>query len=175
MIGAYDPNNGKEIWRVTYDGYSVVPRPVVGHGMVFFSTGFDRAKAMAVKLGGKGDVTKTHINWVLPKGAPHTPSMILDGDELYMISDGGIASCVDARSGETVWSERLGGNFSASPILVDGKLYCVNEAGDIFVVKTGTKFTNPKKMSLGDKCLASPAVANGALFIRTEKNLYKFQ
>ncbi|MEE2813916.1 MAG: PQQ-binding-like beta-propeller repeat protein [Verrucomicrobiota bacterium] len=175
MIGAYDPNNGKEIWRVTYDGYSVVPRPVVGHGMVFFSTGFDRAKAMAVKLGGKGDVTKTHIKWVLPKGAPHTPSMILDGDELYMISDGGIASCVDARNGETVWSERLGGNFSASPILVDGKLYCVNEAGDIFVVKTGTKFTNPKKMSLGDKCLASPAVANGALFIRTEKNLYKFQ
>ena len=85
MIGAYDPTNGKEIWRTTYDGYSVVPRPVVGHGMVFFSTGFDRAKAMAVKLGGKGDVTETHTKWILPKGAPHTPSMLLSGEELLSL------------------------------------------------------------------------------------------
>ena len=175
MIGAYDPNNGKEIWRVTYDGYSVVPRPVIGHGMVFFSTGFDHAKAMAVQLGGKGDITDTHVKWILPKGAPKTPSMILDGNELYMISDGGIASCIDAKTGKPYWSERLGGSFSASPILVDGKLYCINETGDVFVVEAGKKFTKPKKKSLGEKSLASPAVADAALFIRTAKHLWRFE
>ena len=175
MIGAYNPENGREIWRVTYDGYSVVPRPVVGHEMVFFSTGFDRAKAMAVQLGGKGDVTDTHIKWILPKGAPRTPSLILDGDLLYMISDSGIASCVNAKSGEVIWSERLGGSCSASPILAAGKLYVINEAGMVYVLNTGKKFDLLSKKSLAERTLASPAVANGALFIRTEKTLFKFK
>ena len=175
MIGAYDPANGKEIWRVNYDGYSVVPRPVVGHGMVFFSTGFDRAKAMAVQLGGKGDVTETHVKWVLPKGAPHTPSMVLTGNELFMVSDGGIASCVDAKSGEVHWSERLGGGCSASPILANGKLYVVNEAGTVYVVDAGKEFNVLSKKSLGERSLASPAVADGALFIRTTGHLWRFQ
>ncbi len=175
MIGAYDAANGKEIWRATYDGYSVVPRPVTGLGMVFFSTGFDHPKAMAVQLGGKGDITDTHIKWILQKGAPRTPSMILDGNLLYMISDGGIASCIDAKTGKPFWSERLGGSFSASPILVDGKLYCVNETGDVFVVKAGKKFALISKKSLGEKSLASPAVADAALFIRTAKHLWRFE
>jgi len=175
MIGAYDPANGKEIWRVNYDGYSVVPRPVVGHGMVFFSTGFDRAKAMAVQLGGKGDVTETHVKWVLPKGAPHTPSMVLTGNELFMVSDGGIASCVDAKSGEVHWSERLGGGCSASPILANAKLYVVNEAGTVYVVDAGKEFNVLSKKSLGERSLASPAVADGALFIRTTGHLWRFQ
>ncbi|HCU86248.1 MAG TPA: serine/threonine protein kinase [Verrucomicrobiales bacterium] len=175
MIGAYDPANGKEIWRVNYDGYSVVPRPVVGHGMVFFSTGFDRAKAMAVQLGGKGDVTETHVKWVLPKGAPHTPSMVLTGNELFMVSDGGIASCVDAKSGEVHWSERLGGGCSASPILANGKLYVVNEAGTVYVVDAGKEFNVLSKKSLGERSLASPAVADDALFIRTTEHLWRFQ
>ena len=174
MIGAYDPTNGKEVWRTTYDGYSVVPRPVVGHGMVFFSTGFDRAKVMAVKLGGKGDVTKTHTKWILPRGAPHTPSMLLSGDELYMVSDGGIASCVDAKSGSVHWSERLGGSCSASPILAGEKLYVISESGVIYVLKTGKQFNLITKSSIEERTLASPAVAGGALYIRTEKNLYKF-
>ena len=175
MIGAYNPADGSEIWRATYDGYSVVPRPVVGHGMVFFSTGFDRAKAMAVQLGGKGDVTETHVKWVLPKGAPHTPSMVLTGNELFMVSDGGIASCVDAKSGEVLWSERLGGGCSASPILANGKLYIVNEAGTVYVVEAGKEFKVLSKKSLGERSLASPAVADGALFIRTSGHLWRFQ
>lgn len=175
MIGAYNPADGSEIWRATYDGYSVVPRPVVGHGMVFFSTGFDRAKAMAVQLGGKGDVTETHVKWVLPKGAPHTPSMVLTGNELFMVSDGGIASCVDAKSGEVHWSERLGGGCSASPILADGKLYVVNEAGTVYVVAAEKEFKLLAKNALGEKSLASPAVADGALFIRTAGHLWRFE
>ena len=175
MIGAYDPANGKEIWRATYDGYSVVPRPVVGHGMVFFSTGFDRAKAMAVQLGGKGDVTETHVKWVLPKGAPHTPSMVLTGNELYMVSDGGIASCVDAKNGDVHWSERLGGGCSASPILANGKLYQVNEAGTVYVLEAGKEFNLLSQKSLGERSLASPAVAHGALYIRTAAHLWRFE
>ena len=173
MIGAYHPDTGKEIWRVTYKGYSVVPRPVAGHGMVFFSTGFDRATAMAVKLGGKGDVTKTHVAWTLAKGAPHTPSMLLAGDELYMVSDGGIASCVEAKTGKVIWSERLGGGHSASPIYANGRLYFINEKGVLTVIEAGRKFKVLGKKDFGERTLASPAVANDSLYIRTEKHLWR--
>jgi len=129
---------------------------------------------MAVKLGGQGDVTKTHLRWTLNKGAPRTPSMLLDGDELYMVSDGGIASCVDAKRGTVHWSERLGGSYSASPILAGGKMYFVNEAGVISILATGKKFKLLVKNDLNEKSLASPAVADDALFIRTVGHLWCF-
>ena len=175
MIGAYDPDTGREIWKATFSGYSVIPRPVVGHGMVYFSSGFDRATAIALKLGGKGDVTESHAGWSLAKGAPHTPSMLLVGDELYMVSDGGIASCVEAKTGEVIWTERIGGGHSASPIYADGKLYFSNEAGVVTVLAVGKKFTVLAKNDLGERTLASPAVADGALFIRTAGHLWRFQ
>jgi outer membrane protein assembly factor BamB len=175
MIGAYDPDTGREIWKATFSGYSVIPRPVVGHGMVYFSSGFDRATAIAVKLGGKGDVTESHAGWTLSKGAPHTPSMLLLGDELYMVSDGGIASCVEAKTGKVIWTERLGGGHSASPIYADGKLYFSNEAGVVTVLEEGRKFRVLAKNDLGERTLASPAVADGALFIRTAGHLWRFQ
>ena len=175
MIGAYDPDTGREIWKATFSGYSVIPRPVVGHGMVYFSSGFDRATAIAVKLGGKGDVTESHAGWTLAKGAPHTPSMLLLGDELYMVSDGGIASCVEAKTGKVIWTERLGGGHSASPIYADGKLYFSNEAGVVTVLEEGRKFRVLAKNDLGERTLASPAVADGALFIRTAGHLWRFQ
>jgi outer membrane protein assembly factor BamB len=175
MIGAYDPDTGREIWKATFSGYSVIPRPVVGHGMVYFSSGFDRATAIALKLGGKGDVTESHAGWSLAKGAPHTPSMLLVGDELYMVSDGGIASCVEAKTGEVIWTERIGGGHSASPIYAAGKLYFSNEAGVVTVLAVGKKFTVLAKNDLGERTLASPAVADGALFIRTAGHLWRFQ
>ena len=175
MIGAYDHEDGKEIWRITYNGYSVIPRPVVGHRMVFFSSGFDRPVAMAVKLGGHGDVTASHVAWMIKKSAPHTPSMLLEGDELYMVSDGGIASCVDAKRGTVYWNERLGGSYSASPILAGGKIYFVSEAGVANVISIGKKFKLLAKNDLRERSLASPAVADDALFIRTAEHLWKFQ
>ena len=175
MIGAYNPDTGAEIWKVTYgDGYSVVPRPVTAHGMVYFSSGFDKATALAVKLGGRGDVTESHLAWRIIKGAPHTPSMLAVGDELYMVSDGGIGSCVDAHTGKVHWQERLGGSYSSSPIVSKGRIYYTNETGVVKVVKATKKFELLVTNELGERTLASPAVADNALFYRTEKHLWRF-
>ena len=127
---------------------------------------------MAVQLGGKGDVTETHVKWILPKGAPHTPSMVFTGNELYMVSDGGIASCVDAKSAGAL-SERLGRLLSL-PILANGKLYQVNEAGTVYVLEAGKEFNLPPRKA-GERSLASPAVAHGALYIRTAAHLWRFE
>ncbi len=176
MVGAYNPDTGAEIWKVTYgDGYSVVPRPVTAHGMVYFSSGFDKATALAVKLGGRGDVTESHLAWRIIKGAPHTPSMLAVGDELYMVSDGGIGSCVDARTGKVHWQERLGGSYSSSPIVSKGRIYYTNETGAVKVVKATKKFELLVTNELGERTLASPAVADNALFYRTEKHLWRFE
>ena len=114
---AYDPLTGKEIWRVRYDeGFSNVPRPVFGHGLVFITTGFQQPELLAVRPDGTGDVTKTHVAWSLKRGAPLTPSPIIVGDELYIVNDGGIAVCIDARTGNVIWQQRLGGTYSASPV-----------------------------------------------------------
>ena len=175
MIAAYDPKSGEEIWQIRFDGYSVIPRPVYGHGLVYFSTGYNSPSLMAIRPDGTGDVTETHIAWKTLKGAPHTPSLVLDGDLLYAVSDGGLASCFDAKSGKPYWQEKLGGGFSASPILGDGKVYFQNETGTGYVVKAGTKYELLAKNDMKDKTLASYAVADGAIFLRTAKHLYRIE
>ncbi|HKI37355.1 MAG TPA: PQQ-binding-like beta-propeller repeat protein [Gemmataceae bacterium] len=175
VVTAYDPKTGEEIWRLRYDGYSVIPRPVYGHGLLFLSTGYNTPVLMAIRPDGKGDVTETHVAWTMPKNAPHTPSPLLIGNELYMVSDGGTASCLDAKTGDVHWSERLGGGFSSSPLEGDGKVYFQNEAGVGFVVKAGTKYELLAKNDLKERTLASYAAADGALFIRTAKRLYRIE
>ena len=169
----YDPANGKEIWRVRYNGYSVIPRPVHGHGLVFLSSGYDRPSLLAIRPDGKGDVTDTHVAWKTSKSAPHTPSLLLVGDELYMVSDGGMASCLNARTGEVYWQERLGGTYSASPLFADGKLYFQSEQGTGVVLQAGKEYKLLAKNPLEERSLASAAAADGALFIRTETHLYR--
>ena len=173
-VYAYDPKNGRELWRVRYaEGYSVVPRPVFGHGLLFISTAFDNPEVMAIRPDGQGDVTGTHVVWTLAKSAPKTPSMLLAGDELYFVSDAGIATCVDAKTGRVHWSERVGGNYSASPVLADGRIYLQNEEGTGVVLAPGKMFQQLARNSLGERTLASYAVTDGALFIRTEAHLYR--
>jgi len=175
-VCAYEPKTGRELWRVRYgEGYSVIPRPVFGHGLIFIGTGYDHPAVMAIRAGGLGDATDTQVAWTLTKGAPNTPSLLLVGDELYMVSDGGVASCVDARTGTVHWQERIGGNYSASPVFADGKIYFQNEEGVGVVLKPGKTFQKLAENPLGERTLASYAVADGALFIRTAGNLYRIQ
>lgn len=175
FVGAYDAKDGRELWRVGYgEGYSVVPRPVFAHGLLFVSSSFDSAVLYAVKPdGASGEATATHVAWSNRKGAPHSASMVVVGDELYFVSDAGIATCADARTGAVHWSERLGGGFSASPVAAEGRVYFQNEAGTGFVVKAGKTFELLAKNDLGERSLASAAVADGAVFIRTEAHLWK--
>lgn len=175
MVGGYDPASGKEIWRVEYDGYSVVPRPVFGQGMVFVSSGFDSPTAMAIRPTGKGNVTETHVAWTQKRGAPHSPSMLLVGEDLYMISDRGVATCVDARTGEIHWQQRLGGRYSASPIYADGKIYCLGEEGVGVVFAADKEFKEIARNDLGERTLASYGVIDNALLIRTDENLYRIE
>jgi outer membrane protein assembly factor BamB len=173
-VCSYEPATGRELWRVRYgEGYSVVPRPVFGHGCIFISSGFDHPAVLAIRVDGKGDVTDTHVVWTLTKGAPNTSSLLLVGDELYFVSDGGIASCVDAKTGRVHWTERLGGTYSASPLLAEGRIYFQNEEGTTVVVKADKVFTKLAENSLGERTLASNAASDGALYIRTERHLYK--
>lgn len=171
---AYDPMTGTEVWRVAYgDGFSNVPRPVAGHGLVYLATGFQQPSLMAVRMGGAGDVTKTHVAWTLSRGAPLTPSPVLVGDELYFVTDTGVASCVDARTGRPFWQQRLHGNFSASPVAADGRVYFQSEEGETTVIAAGPSFRRLSVNALDGAMLASLAVSDGALFIRTDTHLYR--
>ncbi len=174
-VMAYDSASGREIWRARYDGYSVIPKPVYGHGLVFVCTGFDSPSLQAIQTGGEGDVTATHVAWSTRRAVPLTPSLLLVGDELYMVSDSGVASCLDAKTGKVHWQERLGGTFSASPLYADGEIYFQSEQGTGIILKAGREFQKLATNSLDERTLASYAAADGALFIRTEKHLYKFQ
>jgi outer membrane protein assembly factor BamB len=171
---AYDPQTGKEIWRVSYsDGFSNVPRPVFGHGLVYIATGFQQPTLIAVRPDGTGDVTKTHVAWTLKRGAPLTPSPILVGDELFVVNDGGIATCLDAKTGATHWVQRLGGEYSASPVFADGRIYFLNEEGQSTVLSPGKVFERLATSALDGEILASMAVSGGSLFIRTDSHLYR--
>lgn len=175
-VGAFDAANGEEVWRVTYDGYSVIPRPVLAHGLVYIGTGYNTPSVLAIRVGGRGDVTETHVAWKATKGAPHTPSLLVVGDELYMVSDRGVATCLDARSGEEVWQERLGGNFSASPLYADGRIYFQNETGEAFVIRAGRKYELLATNKLTDvRTLASYGVVDRALLLRTDKQLLRIE
>jgi outer membrane protein assembly factor BamB len=171
---SYEPRTGKELWQVRYgEGFSNVPRPVYGNGMVFICTGFQQPSLLAVRLDGRGDVTKSHIAWTLKRGVSLTPSPLLVGDELYMVSDNGIASCIDAKTGAPYWQVRLGGNHSASPIYADGHIYFLSEEGESVVIAPGKEFKALAKNQLDGPTLASMAVSNGSIFVRSQTHLYR--
>jgi outer membrane protein assembly factor BamB len=171
---AYEPLTGQEIWRVSYgDGFSNVPRPVFGQGLVFIATGFQTPTLIAVRPDGKGDVTRTHLAWTISRGAPYTPSPLLVGNDLYYVSDTGVLSLADATSGQVIWQQRLGGNYSASPVLADGRIYFQSEEGLTTVIAPGREFRRLAVNRLDGATLASIAVSNGSLFMRSDSHLYR--
>jgi outer membrane protein assembly factor BamB len=171
---AYDPQNGKEVWRVDYpEGFSNVPRPVYGAGLVFITTGFQQPSMLAVRPDGKGNVTRTHVAWTSSRGAPLTPSPLLVGDDLYVVTDAGIASNMDPRTGAIRWQHRLGAGVSASPVFADGRLYFLDEEGRTTVITPGPTFQQVAVNALDGATLASMAVASQSFFIRTGTHLYR--
>jgi outer membrane protein assembly factor BamB len=175
QAAAYDPESGEEIWRIAYplDGFSNVPRPVYGHGLVYIVTGFQQPSLMAVRVDGTGDVSDTHVEWTRRRSIPFTPSPLLVGEELYIVSDIGVISCLDATTGEQYWQERVLGNYSASPVYADGRIYFLSEEGVTTVIAPGKEFRSLATNTIDGWTLASTAIAGGSLFIRSHSHLYR--
>jgi outer membrane protein assembly factor BamB len=171
-LQGFDPKTGELIWSIYAQGEGVSPSPVLGDGVIYASSGFEKTTLRAVKLGGKGDVTETHIAWEQKKGVPTQPSPLFVKPNLYAITDGGIVTCYNPANGEVIWQDRVGGNHSASPVHADGKIYFLSETGDTTVIEAGPQFKILAKNSLGEKCQASMAVSGKRLFIRSDKNLF---
>lgn len=176
FFSAYDPETGKELWRFRYPGgYSVVPRPVVSEGIAFASSGYNDPIFYGVKLGGQGDVSETHLAWKTPKGAPRNSSPIIIGDDLYLVSDNGVASCLDVKTGDPHWQKRVGGDFSSSPLYAGGRLYVTSESGLTTVLKPGHEYEVLAENQLPGRVFASLAPVDGAIYLRTEKALYRIE
>ncbi|MBL8187607.1 MAG: PQQ-binding-like beta-propeller repeat protein [Acidobacteria bacterium] len=173
---SYDPFTGKELWRVEERGqHSASTRPVLGFGMIFYPTGFSNGQLFAVRTGGNGLITDTHVAWRLKRGASNKPSILLIGDLIYMIGDTGIATCVEAKTGEIVWQQRIGGEYSASPVYADGKIWMFSEEGKATAIKPGRTFEKLAENHLDEGFLASPAIAGKAFFLRTRTHLYRIE
>ncbi|UUO08648.1 PQQ-binding-like beta-propeller repeat protein [Blastopirellula sp. J2-11] len=171
---AYDPLSGEELWRVDHgDGFSNVPCPVFKDGVVYICTGFTRAELWAMSVNGHGDVTDSHVGWTMNKQVPTKPSPVVWKNLLFMVSDRGVATCVDTDNGETVWIERLGGNYSASPAIAEERIYFCNEDGKTIVVAPSREFKVLAENQIAGQIMASPLLLDGAIVLRTEGNLYR--
>ena len=174
VVMAVDPSNGKEIWRAGYgDGYSVVPRPIYANGLVYVCTGYDRATMIAVRPDGQGDVTESHVAYTIDRNVPLNPSIVSVGTSVYMVSDNGILSNVDGKTGEVIWKERVGGNFSSSLLYAGGLLYLLDEAGKSTVVQPGDQYQVVAENDLAERALSSVGVIGNDLLLRTENALYR--
>jgi outer membrane protein assembly factor BamB len=172
---AYDPETGAELWKVRYNGWSMVPRPLFGHGLLYVVNDYDHPELWAVKPDGRGDVTDTHVAWKVVKDVPSTPSLLLIGDLLFMVSDTGTARCVEAATGNVVWQERLKGRFSASPIYAAGRIYFFSEKNVTTVIAPERQFRLLAENSLEERVMASPAVTGNALILRNKTHLYRLE
>jgi outer membrane protein assembly factor BamB len=170
-LRGYDPDSGRLLWQVGSKGGWVTPSPVFGKGIVYSTSGKD-GPTLAVRPGGRGDVTATHVAWTEPRGGPYVCSPLLYGEHLYVHNELGILTCKEAGSGKVLYRKRLGGKFTASAVAGDGKLYLTNEAGTTFVVKAGAEFELLAENRLDEYTLASPAISRRALFLRAQRHLY---
>ena len=183
---AYEPLSGAELWRVEErTSYSGATRPVIGHGLVFVPTGFASGQVLAIRPGKPGEILdakvpgpsemQLQVVWKTKRNAPKKPSLLLLGDLLYAVEDNGVATCWEAKTGATVWSERIGGHYSASPLAAGDRIYLFSEEGKTTVLATGREFKKLAENQLGDGFMASPAVSGDALYVRSRTHLYRLE
>jgi outer membrane protein assembly factor BamB len=173
-MAAYDPATGRELWRVdTGPTFSNSARPVYGHGLVFCGTAFGGSYLLAIRPDGPGDVTRSHVVWQTQRSVPRRSSPLLVDGDLYMVADNGIATCLDAATGQERWTERLGGTFSASPVFAAGRIYLFSENGTTTVIQPGSPFRMLAANPLDGHIMATPAFDGRSLFLRTATHLYR--
>jgi outer membrane protein assembly factor BamB len=172
---AYDPDSGQELWKARYNGWSMVPRPLFGHGYLYVVNDYERPELWAVRPDGRGDVTETHVAWKVTKDMPATSSLLLVDDLLYLVNDAGNLLCLEARSGELVWRERLKGKHSASAIYGAGRIYFFSEKNVTTVIQPGREFKLLAENQLADRVMATPAVTGEAFIFRTKTHLYRLE
>jgi outer membrane protein assembly factor BamB len=172
---SHDPNTGAELWKIHYPGFSNVPRPIYGHGLLYICTGFGKPELWAIRPGSAGEVTEANVVWKSLKQVSAKPSPILVNDLIYFVSDNGMISCLDAKDGKVHFQERLGGDYSASPIYAGGHLYFCNQQGATFVFKPSTQFAPIATNQLANGFMASPAVLEKSLILRTKTDLYRIE
>jgi outer membrane protein assembly factor BamB len=174
---AYNPRTGEELWRVKCGGMNASARPIYAFGQLYMTTAAGGFNLFAVRPDGQGDVTGTHVEWKANKGVPRQPSLLVVGDLLFMGSEGpqGTITCMEAKTGESVWQERLGGDFTPSPVYADGKLYFLNEKGFTAVVEPGRTYKLLAKNTLDDEFMASPAIVGKSILLRGKKYLYRIE
>ncbi len=170
-VDGYDPRTGSRLWTIRGLARECVPTPVVGHGMLFVVSG-PNGTHFAIKPGGSGDITDSHIVWKNEKGTSFVPSAILVGERYYLADDKGIGSCLNAHTGKLLWKKRFGDKFTASPVAADGRLFFTNEAGSTLVLDaTQSDYEELARNDIGEEIYASPAISQGCFFLRTSKNL----
>jgi outer membrane protein assembly factor BamB len=173
---AYDPRTGEEIWKIRHGGMNVTARPLYGHGLLYLCTGDGGWRLFALRPDGTGDLDESHVAWKTSRGVPSRSSPILVGDQLWMVSEDGVVSCLDARTGKTLHQERLAGRFWASPVCAEGRLYFCSEEGATYVADVrdgGWKLLAANALPGG--FMATPAVAGRSLFLRTKTHLYRVE
>ena len=171
-VQGFDPNTGERIWSIYSQGEGVTPSPVVGDGLLYTSSGFEAPTLRAIRLGGKGEVTNSHIAWEQKNGVAALASLLYVKQYLYSISRDNILHCLDAATGDIVWRERLTGTYSASPIYADGRIYILSAEGETLVLRPGAKYDEIARNDISDTCNASMAISQGNFYIRSAKKLY---
>ena len=172
---AYDPQSGEELWKIRYNGWSMVPRPLFDHGLLYVITDYEKPELWAVRADGRGDVTDSNVVWKVTKDMPRTASLLLVDDLLYMANDEGYGLCLEAKTGERVWRERLKGKHSASPIYGSGRIYFFNEKNLASVIEPGRQFKVLAENQLEERVMATPAVTGDAFILRSKTHLYRLE
>ena len=171
-VDAYDPRTGALLWYTGTTNRFPIPVPVFHDGVIYMSRGYRSGPYMAIRPGGRGDVTKTHIVWESQTGAPYISSLVHDAGLIYMATDVGGVTVVDAKTGARVWQQRIDGIFSASPVAGDGKVYFVSETGETIVLRAGRSPEVIARNDVGARLVSSPAISNGQIFLRSDDQLF---